>query len=52
MGVLRRHSMDLPRNVTRIGVLNPGHVVLVIHDDATRMEFRFVRGDTADAVVQ
>ena len=47
-----RHSLDLPRNVARIGVLNPGHVVLVFHDDGTGMEFRFVRGDTAGAVVQ
>ena len=47
-----RHSMDLPGNVARIGILNPGHVVLVFHDDGTGTEFRFVRGDTAEAVVQ
>ena len=47
-----RHNLDLPRNVARIGVLSPGHVVLVLHDDGTGMEFRFVRGNTADAVVQ
>src|SRR3954452_4653157 len=36
-----RHSMDLPGNVARIGILNPGHVVLVFHDDGTGTEFRF-----------
>ena len=47
-----RHSIDLPGNVARIGILNPGHVVLVLHDDGTGTEFRFVRGDTAEAVIQ
>ncbi len=32
-----RHNLDLPRNVARIGVLSPGHVVLVLNDDGTGM---------------